>query len=193
MSVRYGIITPYTSFLVEEPELALSQEGRQQLAQDEFAAAEAAPPAAVSGEAAVSKAIDQNALQDAEMAAPLPMPTSTTGGGGPSAQPGESATAVVTVGEKAFVLREGVWTDTTFDPATMTTIKLPFGSDELLQLAGRAAPAGPIFRSRHPGDCGGGWHRLRDHRHVNWVTNKKSPANLAGLFFGSITATSCVA
>ena len=31
LSSRYGIVTPYTSFLVQEPSLALSQEGRDQL------------------------------------------------------------------------------------------------------------------------------------------------------------------
>ncbi|MEN8197948.1 MAG: hypothetical protein ABFS30_15770, partial [Pseudomonadota bacterium] len=64
LSVRYGIITPYTSFLVEEPEMALSREGRDMIAQEEFAEAEAAPPAAVSGESAVDKAVEQNSLAD---------------------------------------------------------------------------------------------------------------------------------
>ena len=31
LSSRYGIVTPYTSFLVQEPSMALSQEGRDQL------------------------------------------------------------------------------------------------------------------------------------------------------------------
>jgi Ca-activated chloride channel family protein len=142
LSVRYGIITPYTSFLVEEPELALSQEGRQTLARDEMAAAQAAPPAAVSGEAAVSKAIDQNAMQEADMAAPLPMPTNAPGGG---MAPQSNQSAVTTVGDKAFVLHNGVWTDTTFDPATMTTIKLTFGGDELLQLLAEQPQLGQYF------------------------------------------------
>jgi hypothetical protein len=33
------------------------------------------------------------------------------------------------VGDRAFVLRNGVWTDTTFDPTRLDTVKLPFGSD----------------------------------------------------------------
>ncbi|MCB0207563.1 MAG: trypsin, partial [Anaerolineae bacterium] len=76
LSVRYGIITPYTSFLVEEPEMALSREGRDMIAQEEFDAV-AQAPADVSGGSAVSKAVDQNALAEAEMAAPMPMPTAT--------------------------------------------------------------------------------------------------------------------
>ena len=31
LSSRYGIVTPYTSFLVREPSLALGQEGRVEL------------------------------------------------------------------------------------------------------------------------------------------------------------------
>ena len=33
LSTRYGIVTPYTSFLVQEPQLALSSAGRDQIAQ----------------------------------------------------------------------------------------------------------------------------------------------------------------
>ncbi len=140
LSVRYGIITPYTSFLVEEPEMALSQEGRQQLAHDEFAAAEAAPAPQVSGEAAVSKAVEQNALAGADQAAPAaPLPTAA-----PGSAPADTA-AVTTVGDKAFVQRDGVWTDTTFDPTTMTTTKLTFPSDEFLQFLTEHPAAGKYF------------------------------------------------
>ena len=31
LSTRYGIVTPYTSFLVQEPSMVLSQQGRDQL------------------------------------------------------------------------------------------------------------------------------------------------------------------
>jgi Ca-activated chloride channel family protein len=131
LSIRYGIITPYTSFLVEEPELALRQEGRDRLADEEFAQA-AEAPAEVSGESAVSKAVEQNALQEADMAAPLPLATATPGLGGASGDYRAGA-AVTTVGDKAFVLKDGVWTDTVFDPDLMTTTPLPFPSDEFLQ------------------------------------------------------------
>ncbi len=137
LSIRYGIITPYTSFLVEEPDLALSREGRDRIVQEEFAAAAEAPPAAVSGESAVSKAVEQNALADAEMAAPLPATTAAPGVGGAAS---DSVAAVTTVGDKAFVLKNGVWTDTTFDPDLMTTTQLPFPSDLFLEfLAGHPA------------------------------------------------------
>lgn len=138
LSVRYGIITPYTSFLVEEPELALRQEGRDMLADEAFAEAEEAAEEAVSGEGAVSKAVEQNALREADMAAPMPMPTGTPGLGGgmagaPTTDSGAIATAVTTVGDKAFVLRNGIWTDTAFDPDVMAATSLPFPSDQFMQ------------------------------------------------------------
>lgn len=143
LSVRYGIITPYTSFLVEEPELALSQEGRNRLADEEFAAAQEAPPAAVSGEGAVSKAVEQNSLAEADMAAPLPAATATPGGSGIGYS--DATTAVTAVGDKAFVLKEGIWTDTTFDPAVMATTHLPFPSDLFLEFLGDHPDAGKYF------------------------------------------------
>lgn len=138
LSVRYGIITPYTSFLVEEPELALSQNGRGQIADQAFAA-EAAAPAEVSGDAAVSKAVEQNSLAGAAQAAPLPMATAGADTGG------TVAAAVTAVGDKAFVLKDGVWTDTTFDPTAMTTTQLPFPSDLFLEFLGDHPDAGKYF------------------------------------------------
>ena len=83
LSSRYGIVTPYTSFLVQEPSLALSQEGRDQLGRalqglpppggrgGGSAGAPTAAPAAMeplvggdrSGQAAVEKAVAEQALK----------------------------------------------------------------------------------------------------------------------------------
>ncbi len=131
LSIRYGIITPYTSFLVEEPEMALSREGRDMIAQDEFAEAEAAPEA-VSGESAVSKAVEQNAMEEADRAAPMALPTGTPTSTGAGSDGTAAAAAVTAVGDKAFVLKNGIWTDTTFDPTLMTTNPLQFPSDRFL-------------------------------------------------------------
>lgn len=141
LSVRYGIITPYTSFLVEEPELALSQEGRGIIADEAYAAAQEAPAAEVSGESAVNKAVEQNSLAGAAMPAPLPAATATA----PGASGSESMAAVTAVGDKAFVLKDGVWVDTTFDPTTMTTTQLPFPSDLFLEFLGDHLDAGKYF------------------------------------------------
>lgn len=145
LSIRYGIITPYTSFLVEEPEMALRQEGRDEIAEQEFAAA-AEAPAAVSGEGAVNRAVEQNKLAEADMAAPLPLATASPGVGNNSSAPaGSSAAAVTAVGDKAFVLKDGIWTDTAFDPALMTPTPLPFPSDEFLQFLADHPDTGKYF------------------------------------------------
>jgi Ca-activated chloride channel family protein len=44
LSTRFGIITPYTSFLVEEPQMVLTDSGRQQLSQTLQAPVAAAAP-----------------------------------------------------------------------------------------------------------------------------------------------------
>jgi Ca-activated chloride channel family protein len=144
LSVRYGIITPYTSFLVEEPEMALSREGRDIIAQEVHEEAEAAPPAASSGGEAVEKAVEQNRLAGADMAAPLP--TATAGvGGAPSDEASSAMAAVTAVGDKAFVFKDGVWTDTTFDPTLMTPTELPFPSERFLEFLTTYPEAGKYF------------------------------------------------
>lgn len=149
LSVRYGIITPYTSFLVEEPEMALSREGRNMIAQEEFEEA-AEAPAAVSGGSAVDRAAAQNAMADAEMAAPLILPTGTppkiSGGSDTMDTDGmAAASAVTTVGSKAFVLKDGIWTDTAFDSTVMTTTQLPFPSEAFLDFLTNTPDAGQYF------------------------------------------------
>ncbi|MCJ7551028.1 MAG: VWA domain-containing protein, partial [Anaerolineae bacterium] len=130
VSIRYGIITPYTSFLVEEPHEALSEEGRQEIANDAYEAMATAEPAPASGAGAVEKSVDQAEMEEAQ--AP--------------AAPGEAyAELVRVVGERAFVHHDGGWTDTTFDPTTMTTIKLAFGSDAFFEFLAEHPEAGRFF------------------------------------------------
>jgi hypothetical protein len=38
------------------------------------------------------------------------------------------------VGAKAFLLQNGIWTDTTFEPEKMTTTKIEFGTTEYFEL-----------------------------------------------------------
>ena len=140
LSVRYGIITPYTSFLVEEPEVAFTQEGQTKML--EMAAEEAAQDAVAprSGAAAVEKAVENMAFESAEMAAPAPreMPVGNVESGVP-------ARAVTAIGDKAFVLRDGVWTDTTFDPATMSAESLPFASTQFMDFIAQHPEAAKYF------------------------------------------------
>lgn len=132
LSVRYGIITPYTSFLIDENDI-LSQTGRAAAA-EQFAQQAQTLSQQSSGAAAVGAA--DMAFNMAEAAAPMPMATMTTGGTGQPIQPGQAGgqQPVQTVNGKTFFLRDGVWTDSTFDPDTMTSEPIPFLSDAYFAL-----------------------------------------------------------
>ncbi|MBL7062926.1 MAG: VWA domain-containing protein [Anaerolineae bacterium] len=116
LSVRYGIITPYTSFLIKEENI-LTDEGRDDAAEEYMAM----PTAPAVGAPAVEKAAEEGEMQRAESA----------GGWG---MPHEAAQVVRLVGSKTFVLQDTVWTDTTFDPSRMSTTQVGFGSDGYFDL-----------------------------------------------------------
>jgi len=126
LSIRYGIITPYTSFLVEEPEAALTRHGRQEIVRQELGRL-ASMPAAVSGEKAVDRAQAQGALKAA--VAPLEV----------------QQAEVRILGDRAFVLRDGVWTDTTYDPSEMKPLRLDFATDAYFRLIARHPGWGRCF------------------------------------------------
>ncbi len=126
LSVRYGIITPYTSFLVEEPHLALRPEGREALVQREMGAAATAAPM-VSGQEAVFKSMVQDSLKAAE-------------------RPAEARVAQVRlVGDKAFVQQGNAWVDTAFDPSAMRPTTVPFGSEAYFRLLAQEPALGRYF------------------------------------------------
>ncbi len=116
LAIRYGIVTPYTSFLIQENADVLSEEGRT--AAGSSVQQNAPPPAAAptSGAGAVQKSQANQEMKDANAA--------------PSSGDGK----VKYAGDKAFILRNGVWTDTTFVPEKMTTTKIQFGSAQYFGL-----------------------------------------------------------
>ncbi|MBI5876062.1 MAG: VWA domain-containing protein [Chloroflexi bacterium] len=131
LSVRYGIVTPYTSFLVNETSQVLNQPGRDQAAADMQKAN--ATPAAASGAGAVEQSQNNSRMGSANApaaapttAAAVPLP-GMAGTATPSAQR-EAYLALQYVGDRAFVNNKGVWTDTTFDNRKMTTTKVAFQS-----------------------------------------------------------------
>lgn len=156
LSVRYGIITPYTSFLIEEDDI-LSQTGREQAART-FTDTAGQLASEASGAGAVNAAADTANLQAAEAPAPMVLsaPTSMPTGG---LVPGETEYYAVdeegrlrnevnplqTVGGKTFILQNGVWTDTTFEPDTMETQKVVFLSDEYFALLDSQPALGEYF------------------------------------------------
>jgi hypothetical protein len=130
LSIRYGIITPYTSYLVEEPIRALSEEGRSQIANEAYDAMATATPPPAFGAQAVEKAIEQAELEAAEA---------------PAAPAEAYAQQVQIVGDRAFVLDGEVWTDTTFDTSRMRTVKLAFGSEAFFDFLTDHPEAGRYF------------------------------------------------
>jgi Ca-activated chloride channel family protein len=127
LAVRYGIMTPYTSFLVQEDSQVFSEKGRQEMAEREFSNIAGAPQAAPSGKAAVDEAQEQGALEGADTA------SGATGG------------AVQVVRDKVFLLREGVWTDTTYDAERMVPLRVGWLSDDYFRLIAAYPEWGAYF------------------------------------------------
>ncbi|MGH2619260.1 MAG: VWA domain-containing protein, partial [Anaerolineales bacterium] len=115
LSIRYGIVTPYSSYLVTEPQ-ALGAEAQEDLAVRAFTDL-MGTPTAVSGEAAVQRAADEGQILRSDVAfAP-------------------DYDVVKVVGTRTFKLVHGVWIDTQFDPQDDETIQVPFLSADYFRLA----------------------------------------------------------
>ena len=142
LSIRYGIITPYTSFLVEETEMALREEGRTQIVETVVEEMEVESP--MYGEAAVDRSVQEKVLSEA--AAPALAPTMAPGIGGREVDEwGNEINPIKYAGDKTFVLHEGIWTDTTYDPDRMETVPVSFGSDDYFALIATRPEWGRYF------------------------------------------------
>lgn len=138
LSVRYGIITPYTSFLIEEDDI-LSQIGRDRIignmsesVNQDFSQS--------SGAGAVSAAADISALRSSQSgsiaypsAAPM-MEAETISADGGFGEDTPAINLLTTINDKTFILIDEIWTDTTFEPDTMTTQQIIFLSDDYFTL-----------------------------------------------------------
>jgi Ca-activated chloride channel homolog len=121
LSIRYGIVTPYTSYLVTEP-MPLGAENQERLAFETFREMEMAPAAPVFGQDAVEKAAGQGALSQADQA-PVIVP-----------RQGQSQ-GVRIIGARTFVFSQGAWVDTAYDPDNMPVQQVAFLSPEYFALA----------------------------------------------------------
>lgn len=161
LSIRYGIITPYTSFLITEEDI-FSQQGREE-AQTVFESEAGASFSSVSGESAVAAAETSADLSAAEapMAAPT-MGNATTGqawrekeggegaaGGFPEGNaatlPAEHTTPIQYVSDRTFLWRDGAWIDTLFDADNMTPVEVVFLSDAYFELLDRDPAVGEFL------------------------------------------------
>ncbi len=133
LSIRYGIVTPYTSYLVTEP-LPLGQESQDKIANDALTQAQAAP-APATGKGAVDRSAQEGAMQSANAAPAAPA----------SADPGNPAITLRTVGSRTFLLQNNIWTDTTFDPQTTPVQRILFLSPEYNDLLTQHPDLLPAF------------------------------------------------
>ncbi|MGB3906611.1 MAG: VIT domain-containing protein [Anaerolineae bacterium] len=124
LSVRYGIMTPYTSFLVEEEQDIFTPEGREEAA-DEMWYQATAVPAPMVGAGAVQDAENREALRSSEKVQ-------------------DNTEQIKYARDKVFVLRDSIWTDTTYDGST-ETVKVGFGSDDYFALLGNQPGWGHYF------------------------------------------------
>jgi len=124
LSIRYGVVTPYTSYLVTE-KMPLGAAEQDRIAVEAYEQLESMPTAQTFGRAAVEKAAEQGALAEAEA---------------PAIPDEEVADVVRIVGARTYVLSESVWIDTAYDPGTTPTVKIPFLSADYFAVA-RAHPA----------------------------------------------------
>ncbi len=129
LSVRYGIVTPYTSYLITEDDI-LTAQGRAAAAEEESAKI-AAEPQDSSGGAAVDQASSSGEMAASDNAAPIPTNAVVVDEDGTEIS---VAGAIKFVGDRTFVDQGGVWTETTFDPSAMTTIKVQFLSEDYFRL-----------------------------------------------------------
>lgn len=135
LSIRYGIITPYTSYLIEEDDI-FSQTARQGIAQTVVEEREMMEMPASEETVAEAAASADMAAAEAPMALPAMAATPAPG----VVVSGEPAPVVAVqemvqlVGSKTFVLRNGVWMDTAFDADTQTPQEVGFASDAYFDL-----------------------------------------------------------
>jgi Ca-activated chloride channel family protein len=133
LAKQYGIVTPYTSYLVADDEM---QFGRRDLAARKaalsqvFAAEEKggwapAPADSPAGEWRAGRGREADSLEA--------MIGSVGGASGKS--PNEVMEKLRMIGNKSFYQAAGVWTDSTYDPEThKDVISIKAGSDEYMKL-----------------------------------------------------------
>ena len=154
LSIRYGIITPYTSFLIEEDDI-LSQLGRER-ANDEFAGEAQNLATTSTGASAVDAADTSLALADAEAPAEPSAGFFVQTEEEKAEFDGDDRTGrfddnrqqinpIQTVGDKTFILQGDIWTDTTFEPDTMETEEIVFLSDAYFDLMTEIPEMGDYF------------------------------------------------
>lgn len=129
LSIRYGVVTPYTSYLVTEP-MPLEAEVQERIAAEEFNKFSDQATMPTFGQEAVERAEGQSSLANAEAVT------------SPSA---ETIGKVRSVGSHTFILSEQTWIDTLYVREEMEVIELNFLSDEYFRIAQQHPEIGDAF------------------------------------------------
>ncbi len=123
LSIQYGVMTPYTSFLIQEEDI-LTAESRENAA-EKWLNAEEAPP--VVGSEAVSQAEAEGVLREAEAVPDL-------GRVWLDGEEREQRSILRQAGMKTFLLQGEFWVDTAYVPERMTPREILFGSAEYFRM-----------------------------------------------------------
>ncbi len=136
---RYGIVTPYTSFLVVEEDAPA--QARRELEEAQMTARrDWHRGAGVGAQAQARSRLGADLKQAESLAAPATAPAGEAGMAMDSLARAERARGVSRrqvkrVGAKTFVLRDGVWTDTDYDPdAGLPVERVEFLGDAYFRL-----------------------------------------------------------
>ena len=143
LSTRYGIITPYTSFLVQEKDIFSSQ-GREEAMQHFEAEMAASTEAPSFGAEAVEKAVYQSSLSAAPVEAAVPANLTISTGRDGTGKTVKASELVKNVSSKTFLWRNDTWIDTTFD-RSMRTKRIPFLGEEYFDLISKEPVLGSYF------------------------------------------------
>jgi Ca-activated chloride channel family protein len=154
LGTRYGIVTPYTSYLALEDGMKTDEtvrvtpggpRDRQPMRRERGAvgggATSTAPMSAPAPQEAAKARTGELAVRESRRARAQQEATRADDSVGfvfNGADADAPRAAVRKVGDKTFYLREGVWTDAEFKPeARLPETALGFGSDEYFALVGR--------------------------------------------------------
>jgi Ca-activated chloride channel family protein len=139
LGTRYGIVTPYTSYLALEPEQAVTITGARRdshgfMAGRQVNSLPAPPPKAAdmsvtTGQAAVTLSKQARAQQEVARI-----------------EVNKASSVIRNVGGKTFYLRDEVWTDSEFKPGmTVPETVIKFGSEEYFTLLKQKRQLGDFF------------------------------------------------
>jgi len=165
LGTRYGIVTPYTSYLVLEPgerSQQLSRLGPEDIFRD---GASSGSKRAQAGRPVQGRQPAADAVSSPPPPPPpaMPVPSGVAGNEAVAfsrdkeelrkaeklssvAQSSNSASQIRQVAGKTFYLRDGVWTDSEFKAdAKLPVVKLKFASDEYFNLTGQEAKLAECF------------------------------------------------